>query len=199
MPEALGLIENAQRMLIDCGLRAAEFELDRVLEVTDVLRTVLLPTDLWTYHEQFRDREALYGRNFLERALPGREITALQYINAKEVQAEVKREWRRLFERVDVVILPANVAGALPHGTNVYVLDGKSYPLRRLTSAYHPLSSMTGFPVLVVPVGQTSDGLPIAVQLIGPPLGERRLLAVGALLERALGGLVAQWGIEPRH
>jgi aspartyl-tRNA(Asn)/glutamyl-tRNA(Gln) amidotransferase subunit A len=199
MPEALGLIDNAHRTLIDSGLRAVEFELERVLEVTDVLRTIMLPTDLWSYHEQFRDREALYGRNFLQRALPGREISALQYINAKEVQAAVKREWRRLFERMNVVMLPANVAGALPHGTNTYRLDGKSYPLRRLTSAYHPLSSITGFPALVVPVGQTSDGLPIAVQLIAPPLSEKRLLAVGALLERALGGLVAQWGIEPRH
>jgi Asp-tRNA(Asn)/Glu-tRNA(Gln) amidotransferase A subunit family amidase len=42
------------------------------------------------------------------------------------------------------------------------------------------------------------DGLPIAVQLIGPPLGEKRLLAVGQRLEQALGGLVARWGIEPQ-
>jgi amidase len=57
---------------------------------------------------------------------------------------------------------------------------------------------MTGFPALALPVGATSDGLPIALQLVGPPLGEARLLGAAHALEQALGSLPAMWGIEPR-
>jgi Asp-tRNA(Asn)/Glu-tRNA(Gln) amidotransferase A subunit family amidase len=52
---------------------------------------------------------------------------------------------------------------------------------------------------MVVPVGETSEALPIGLQLIAPPFGDARLLAVGQALENALGGLVAKWGIEPRR
>jgi Asp-tRNA(Asn)/Glu-tRNA(Gln) amidotransferase A subunit family amidase len=63
-------------------------------------------------------------------------------------------------------------------------------------SRYDRLSNISGCPALVVPVGATRDRLPIALQLIGPPLGEARLLAVAAALEQAMGHLAARWGIE---
>jgi hypothetical protein len=43
----------------------------------------------------------------------------------------------------------------------------------------------------------TPEALPIALQLVGPPPAEPRLLAVAYSLEQALGSLPAQWGIEP--
>jgi aspartyl-tRNA(Asn)/glutamyl-tRNA(Gln) amidotransferase subunit A len=198
-PEALGLIDHARDTLLENGLQPVEFALERVTEVTEIVRTVLIPAELWPYHRQFRDREALYGQHFLERALPGLEIRVPEYLNAKEMQASVTQEWRKLFDRMDVVMLPANVGGTLPHGKNTVEIHGESYPLRTVTSPFNPLSNVTGFPSLVVPVGATSEGLPIAIQLVGPPFGEKRLLAIGHLLEQALGNLTAGWGIEPKH
>jgi amidase len=48
--------------------------------------------------------------------------------------------------------------------------------------------NVAGFPALVVPMGQRRDGLPVAVQLVGPPGTELLLLAVAAQLEQ-----VAPW------
>ncbi len=48
--------------------------------------------------------------------------------------------------------------------------------------------NITGFPALTVPVGIRSDGLPAAVQLVGPPGSELQLLAVAGQLE-----LTAPW------
>jgi amidase len=47
--------------------------------------------------------------------------------------------------------------------------------------------NMTGQPALSVPAPPTEDGLPVGAQLIGPPDGEGRLLALAAQLERELG------------
>jgi len=50
------------------------------------------------------------------------------------------------------------------------------------------LSTITGLPSVSVPVGFTDDGMPVGIQLIGPPHGEARLLAVARAVEQAVGG-----------
>jgi Asp-tRNA(Asn)/Glu-tRNA(Gln) amidotransferase A subunit family amidase len=41
-----------------------------------------------------------------------------------------------------------------------------------------------------VPAGRDADGLPLGVQLIGPPRSEPTLMALARRLEPALGGFV---------
>ena len=45
--------------------------------------------------------------------------------------------------------------------------------------------NVAGFPAVVVPVGTRGDGLPAAVQLVGPPGSELTLLGLAGQLERA--------------
>ncbi|MGZ6884286.1 MAG: amidase family protein, partial [Nocardioidaceae bacterium] len=51
--------------------------------------------------------------------------------------------------------------------------------------AYTALWNVTGNPAASVPAGFASDGLPLAVQLVGRPHGETTLLSLSAQLERA--------------
>ena len=51
----------------------------------------------------------------------------------------------------------------------------------RFTRAFNYL----GLPALAVPAGLTADGLPVGLQLIGPPFAEATLLRIGAAFERA--------------
>jgi amidase len=44
---------------------------------------------------------------------------------------------------------------------------------------------VTGQPAASVPLVQSPDGLPIGIQLIGPPAGEELLLSLSAQLESA--------------
>lgn len=46
------------------------------------------------------------------------------------------------------------------------------------------LSGNSGFPALSVPVGFTSGGLPVGLELLGPELSDARLLAIGYVLEQ---------------
>jgi aspartyl-tRNA(Asn)/glutamyl-tRNA(Gln) amidotransferase subunit A len=45
--------------------------------------------------------------------------------------------------------------------------------------------NLAGIPALSVPFGADAAGLPIGVQIIGPPFNEERLLALGRELETA--------------
>jgi len=47
--------------------------------------------------------------------------------------------------------------------------------------------TLTGCPALSLPCGLTADGLPVGLQLVGPPHGDAALLGMASLLERALG------------
>ncbi len=57
--------------------------------------------------------------------------------------------------------------------------------------------SLTSLPILCLPCGVTSDGLPIGLQLVGRPRGEAALLQAGAALE-VLFGLAARLPMDPR-
>ena len=48
------------------------------------------------------------------------------------------------------------------------------------------VSASTGFPALSVPAGFTADGVPIGMELLGPPWTESRLLSIAYAFERAV-------------
>jgi amidase len=99
------------------------------------------------------------------------------------------REWgetlrRELFRDVDVLVTPT--VPLLPVAAGSIVGRG----LVRTLPSMLPRAAMTGpwnacgFPAISVPAGWTSGGLPVGVQLVGPPGSEATLLGLAAGLER---------------
>ena len=91
----------------------------------------------------------------------------------------VRSEMSSYFENHDVIICPANAGPAKLHGALSFPLDDFSY-----TISYN----FTGWPAGVVRAGESSEGLPIAVQIVAPPAREDLVLAVAMHLESTLGG-----------
>jgi aspartyl-tRNA(Asn)/glutamyl-tRNA(Gln) amidotransferase subunit A len=197
MPDAVAILEHARQTLTGLGLIPIPIELP-MGEETNELSRLIIDVELWSYHLQFRAQERLYGKDFLERSKPGLETPAVSYARAKAAQSEIRRHWIRLFDRVDLLALPANCAGAPLHGVQTIDVGGETFPVPMVCSRFNRASNLTGFPALVLPCGATANGLPIAIQFVGPPLSEGRLLATAYVLEQCLGDLVSQWGIEPR-
>lgn len=97
----------------------------------------------------------------------------------------VARKANRVFDDVDVLLTPTTAHR--PPATGV--LDGIG-PLRAsLRSmpaiAYAAIWNVAGNPAASVPRGTGPDGLPLAVQLVGPTDGEEVLLSLAAQLEAA--------------
>ena len=46
--------------------------------------------------------------------------------------------------------------------------------------------SLTGLPVGCVPCGLDAEGLPVGLQIVGPPLGEEAVLALARQIQQAL-------------
>ena len=88
----------------------------------------------------------------------------------------------------DVVVTPALAARPVAIG-QIHGRGPDAWEHYRRSGHFTPFTAVcnvTGLPAIALPLYQGEDGLPLAVQLIGRPLGEGQLLAVSAQLEQAL-------------
>jgi len=110
----------------------------------------------------------------------------LWYLDALERRDRFVATWERFFEGLDGLLLPAAMTSAFTHresGAPIEV-DGErvDYGALGLPLVF---GNLTGLPGLAVPAGLDRDGLPLAVQLVGPRWSEMRLLGIAGELERA--------------
>jgi amidase len=88
----------------------------------------------------------------------------------------------------DVVITPALARPPVPIG-EIHGRGPDPDDHYRRSGGFTPYTAMlnvTGQPAISLPLYETDDGLPLAVQLIGPPAQEEVLLQLGLQLETAL-------------
>jgi Asp-tRNA(Asn)/Glu-tRNA(Gln) amidotransferase A subunit family amidase len=85
-----------------------------------------------------------------------------------------------------VLLCPTAAIPAFRHGERKWQVEGKTVKYLDAWS-YCEWFNLLGFPAVVVPVGRSSEGLPIGVQIVGRPWEEELVLAVAAVLEEARG------------
>lgn len=94
-------------------------------------------------------------------------------------------------EKSDALLMPTLTRTALPIENNLYdpiEIDGQSMP--EVRAAWFPYTmpfNLTGHPAITLPVGLASDGLPLAVQLVGRFRRDADLLRLAATLEARVG------------
>lgn len=101
------------------------------------------------------------------------------YLDTLARQKEVRDALLALMdrERLDALLYPTKSLTAPPIG--VAESDGGTRD--------NPISSTTGLPAVVVPVGLHPDGLPIGMELLGRPFSEPILLRIAATYETLRG------------
>lgn len=89
-------------------------------------------------------------------------------------------------ENTPLIIAPVGATPAYKHGTLKVAIGERTMSTFRAFS-YSQTFNVFDLPVVVVPAGRTSEGLPIGVQIIGRPFAEESVIAAAALIEAALG------------
>ncbi|BET67136.1 AtzE family amidohydrolase [Opitutales bacterium ASA1] len=119
-----------------------------------------------------------------DRLIAGALAPAAWYVQAQKFRAWWKEQVARVFREVDVLIAPATPIRAPIIGQSTLVFAGRELPLRPNIGVFTQPITLIGLPVVAAPI-RMPDGLPVAVQLVGPPYSELRLLRVARALERA--------------
>lgn len=147
---------------------------------------IVIAAEGWQEHgARIAAQPSLMDPAVLQRFLRGRDISPREYAAALLDQVEAQERVPGLLDGVDALLTPTVPLTAIP----VAAVQESVLPLNRYTRAVNYL----GLCALTVPAGLSADreagGLPVGVQLIGPPDTERRLLAAAQLLEDGLGRL----------
>ena len=103
-------------------------------------------------------------------------LSAADYVTAQRARRVACAALDEVLSTVDVIITPATATGAPAYdGIDMATLMSLIF-----TGAFNS----TGLPVLAAPAGFTAAGLPLSVQVIGRPLADATVLAVGDALQR---------------
>jgi amidase len=87
---------------------------------------------------------------------------------------------------LDLLLSPTLVQPPVPIGTyDTQVADMQEWARTGEFASFTPIANITGQPAISLPLYETSDGLPIGIQLTGAPAGEAVLLSVATQLEAA--------------
>jgi amidase len=195
--EVRGGLEAYASRLSDAGARVEAVPLP--VPLADGLRSwqelvvpimgTTLPDDV---ADAFAELESVPGDDPL--IVAGRAIVSRYrtWSRADALRQRQRAAWATLFERVDIVLAPVMSTAAFPHDTDRPITDRQVDVDGRLVShvVYMGWCGAIGsvlLPVVTLPIGRTSEGLPMGVQVIGPFLSDRRLLRLAALLDAVAG------------
>ncbi len=110
-----------------------------------------------------------------------------------ERRLQLRERWREFFDRYDVVLMPVQPRGAIPHDHSEPQWD-RRIEIDGVDRPYLDLFGWTGpagaglLPATVVPAGIGDDGLPIGVQIVGPYLHDRTTLQMARIVADLVGG-----------
>jgi aspartyl-tRNA(Asn)/glutamyl-tRNA(Gln) amidotransferase subunit A len=190
------MLSREVREACEAGL-AALAELGAIVElVEDEFSStepiwLILTQSFW--NARFRQYVPRFGNRMSDTLLRqmdnGAGHTAVALQEAMFARTRIFREVQAWFETYDIVVTPtlSRTALAIDHDFFAPIeIDGVVADTVR--NAWYPYTlpfNLSANPAVSLPCGWGADGLPIALQLVGPHLGDAALLRAAALFEMA--------------
>lgn len=112
------------------------------------------------------------------------------YKKASQVRTLMRRDFDQAFKEVDVLFAPTTSSTAFRLG------EKTRDPLSMYMTDYFTIPvNLAGLPGLSLPCGVDKDGMPIGLQIIGPPFGEEQVLKAAYTYEQLAwpNGAGRQW------
>ena len=181
-PRVSQRVDAAARALRRQGLRVREVTIPE-MEWTVATQLVTLRAEASAVHSRWiRTRPRAYGADVRIRLQLGALVSGADYVLAQRMRGRLRAAIGRVFQDVDVLLLPTTPITAPVVGERSVRWRSGEEPvdgaLVRLTAPFN----LTGLPALSVPFGSAA-GLPVGVQVVGQWMDEARVLAVGRLIE----------------
>ncbi|MEW9518232.1 amidase [Streptomyces tubercidicus] len=177
-------VRRALTQMSDLGAELVEIEIPMARYVQAIQWGLMVP-EATAYHERaLRSVPELYAPDVRVLLEAGELMSAGDYLRAQRARTLMRQAWGRVLDQVDVIAAPTVPMTAAEAGQDtVEWPDGTT---ESVSDAYVRLSApanITGIPALTLPVGRDHAGLPIGMQLMGPPRGEALVLRTGHAYE----------------
>jgi aspartyl-tRNA(Asn)/glutamyl-tRNA(Gln) amidotransferase subunit A len=141
--------------------------------------------EAYTYHQgHIENTPELYQAATLKRLRAGAEISVTKYIQSRRELEHVRRSIAGVFDNVDLLITPT--ARIPPFTIAEFQGDPDSVRPKELAVLHNTrVLNFAGLPTISVPCGFTESGLPIGMQITGPPGDEATVCRLARAYEQA--------------
>ena len=128
---------------------------------------IVLP-EAFAYHAKtLVSHPTEYSQGVRERLEIGGHIPADAYIEAQRVRATLRAEVDAALMNCDALVLPTLPIPAPKIGADTVEINGVGQKLRPMMLRLTQLFNLSGHPAISLPCGDTADGLPCGLQLVG--------------------------------
>jgi Asp-tRNA(Asn)/Glu-tRNA(Gln) amidotransferase A subunit family amidase len=134
-------------------------------------------------HEHRLRKGFRYGPLIAARMQAGRFITASQYLGAQRLRRQVCQQIAQVWPVGDLLATPSLPCAAPKLGSFEAAVSGRSEPVGTALVHFTAPFSLTGTPAITVPCGWDRTGLPVGLQLTGPPYSDRLVCFAAAAYE----------------
>lgn len=176
--KALGVLE-------DLGASLVDIEVPDIEEFNHIARLILLAEASSVHARRLDQRREDFGDDVRRLLDQGRFVLATDYLNAQRRRRELLESFRALLETVNVIVTPTIPLTAPKIGQQTVTVGGEQMDPRSAATRFSRALNLTGLPLLSVPCGFSSEGLPIGLQIIGALFEEAVILEVGHAYETA--------------
>lgn len=179
-------ITEQQRAVFE-GLGAiVEDAAPRMDEAEAAFRTLRAWNFVANFGELFAEHPDSFKPSLVDNIRAGEPLTGVDIARAYKQRTVLSQRMAQFFETYEALIMPVSQVAPFP-ADQEYPADingqvQETY-LDWMRSAY--FISITGCPAISLPAGFTKDGLPVGVQIVGPPNSDRRLLEIAKAFEAA--------------
>jgi Asp-tRNA(Asn)/Glu-tRNA(Gln) amidotransferase A subunit family amidase len=163
------------RRLVDAGCIVRDANVPVEFDALSELQDVVMAYDLdKVFEEQIRDHRDKMHPDLIAYCNKGKAVTQAQYHAALDHAKRCRGLLPAAMDGFDVLLIPATLTEAPPITTTG-------------TSEFIRIWTFLHTPAIALPVGRSTNGLPIGVQLVGRLNDDRRFLASAARIDQILG------------
>jgi aspartyl-tRNA(Asn)/glutamyl-tRNA(Gln) amidotransferase subunit A len=180
MDDALSVLKGLTRTLRDIGPMATDGTYSSVM---DPYRTILTAESYEYHRPSISQSPDLYHPATVTRIRAGADVTISAYMQSRRQLEQIRHSISRMFDTVDLVVTPTS---PIPPYAIADLGDTTTARPKELQMLHNtrPFNAL-GLPTISVPCGFTAQGLPIGMQLSGPPAAEATVLRLAHAYEEA--------------
>jgi len=182
-PGLPAVFDAAIAVLAAQGAEIVEIELPYYDEMT-AADMVIMASEALAYHlPDLQTRWSDYFAGTRAMVGSGAFYSAADYVQAQRVRRVGQKALAAVFDEVDLLVTPTSGAGAISFADLDTLIEGAGRGV--FGPIYTPYWDTVGNPVLAAPMGFTTGGLPLSLQIAGRPFDEATVLRAGDAYQQA--------------
>jgi aspartyl-tRNA(Asn)/glutamyl-tRNA(Gln) amidotransferase subunit A len=178
-PSLQPAFDEAIELLRSLGAETTEVTLEYFVEATLATMVTLAAEGMALHRQTLKLRWSDFYASTRQILALGAVTSAADYVQAQRIRSAAQRALARTLSSVDVIVSPAAAVGA----PSVAGLDTAA--LEMTWMVFTPFWNAVGNPAAVTPMGFTTDGLPLSLQIAGRSGEDSTVLLVAEAFQSA--------------